>query len=200
MRVARVRSMLWLTAALAAAGAACAIVAAVLLPLSIDADGAMGGGVGGGVANARRSRTAPVSRPSTVPPLASFEPAWRLKLRRPLIDPAPAPRSVARVAKSVKPPTLPVRLIGTIVDGAHPRGLFMSGLATVELKGVGEVTGGAKILAIDDNSATISYGGESVVLKRERAPFDTTGATYDAALRSSSTNSKADTAADDEGS
>jgi len=195
MRVARVRSMLWLTAALGAAGAACAIVAAVLLPLSIDADRAIGGG--GGVANARRSATAPVSRPSTVPPLASFEPAWRLKLRRPLVDPAPAPRSVARVAKSVKPPTLPVRLIGTIVDGAHPRGLFMSGLATVELKGVGEVTGGAKILAIDDNSATISYGGESVVLKRERAPFDTTGASYDAALRSSSTNSKADTAADE---
>ena len=32
-------------------------------------------------------------------------------------------------AKSVKPPSLPVRLIGTIVDGAHPRGLFMTGLA-----------------------------------------------------------------------
>lgn len=91
-----------------------------------------------------------------------------------------------------------MRLIGTIVDGAHPRGLFMTGLATVELKGVGDMAGGAKILAIDDNSATVSYGGESIILKRERAPFDTTGANYDAAVRSNSTNSKADSA--DEGS
>jgi hypothetical protein len=91
-----------------------------------------------------------------------------------------------------------VRLIGTIVDGAHPRGLFMTGLATVELKGVGDVTGGAKILAIDDNSATLSYGGESIVIKRERAPFDSTGGNYGAAVRSNSTTSKDDAA--DEGS
>jgi len=186
--------MLWLTAALASAAAACAIVAAVVLPLSIQTD-ATGGN---GVANARRSTTAPATRSPAVPPLASFEPAWRLKLRRPLVDAAPAPRAAARVAKSVKPPTLPVRLIGTIVDGAHPRGLFMTGLATVELKGVGDVTGGAKILAIDDNSATVSYGGESIVLRRERAPFDSTGGNYGAAVRSNSTNSKDDVA--DEGS
>jgi hypothetical protein len=187
--------MLWLTAALASAGAVAAIVAAVVLPLSNDADATGGAGVAG----ARRSTTAPLTRAPAVPPLASFEPAWRLKLRRPLVDPAPIPRAAsAKVAKSVKPPTLPVRLIGTIVDGAHPRGLFMTGLATVELKGVGDMTGGAKILAIDDNSATLSYGGESIVLKRERAPFDSSGANYDAAVRSNSTNSKADTA--DEGS
>jgi hypothetical protein len=182
MRVTRVRSMLWLTAALAAACAACAIVAAVVLPLSDDAD-ATGGA---GVASARRATTAPATRAAAVPPLASFEPAWRLKLRRPLVDSAPAPRAAAKVAKAVKPPSIPVRLVGTIVDGAHPRGLFMTGLATVELKGVGDVTGGAKILAIDENSATVSYGGESIVLKRERAPFDSTGGNYDAAVRSNS--------------
>jgi hypothetical protein len=193
MRVTRLRSMLWLTAALAAAGAVAAIVAAVVLPLSNDTE-ATGRA---GAASARRSTTAPATRAPAVPPLASFEPAWRLKLRRPLVDPAPTPRAAAKVAKSVTPPSLPVRLIGTIVDGAHPRGLFMSGLATVELKGVGDVTGGAKILAIDENSATVSYGGESVVLKRERAPFDTTGGN-DAAMRSNSTNSKNDAA--DEGS
>ena len=88
-----------------------------------------------------------------IPSLASFEPAWRLRLRRPLTDPPPA-AARAVTAKSVKRPTLPVRLIGTIVDGEHPRGLFMSGLSTVELKGLGEVSGGANILAIDENSAT----------------------------------------------
>jgi hypothetical protein len=191
MRVARVRSMLWLTAALAAAGAVAAIVAAVVLPLSTQNDGC-------DLPAPRRSTTGAATRVSAVPPLASFEPAWRLKLRRPLVDAAPAPRAVARVAKSVKPPSLPVRLIGTIVDGAHPRGLFMTGLATVELKGVGDVTGGAKILAIDDNSATVSYGGESIVLKRERAPFDSTGGNYDAAMRSNAASSKDDAA--DEGS
>jgi len=192
MRVTRVRSMLWFTAALAAAGAVAAVVAAVILPLSMNSDAA------GAAGNARRAATASASRVSTVPPLASFEPAWRVKLRRPLVDAAPAPRAAAKVAKAVKPPSLPVRLIGTIVDGAHPRGLFMTGLATVELKGVGDMTGGAKILAIEENSATVSYGGESIILKRERAPFDTSGANYDTAVRINSPNSKADTA--DEGS
>ena len=191
MRVARVRSMLWLTAALASVGAACAIVAPGVLPLSTQNGGC-------DLPAPRRSTTSMSPRLPAVPPLASFEPAWRLKLRRPLVDAAPAPRAVARLAKSAKPPSLPVRLIGTIVDGAHPRGLFMTGLATVELKGVGDVTGGAKILAIDDNSATVSFGGESIVLKRERAPFDSTGGNYNAAVRSNSTSSKDDAA--DEGS
>ena len=189
MRVMRVRSMLWLAAVLAAAGAVAAVVAAVMLPLSNDSSAN-----GAGIASARRSATAPATRVANVPPLASFEPAWRLKLRRPLVDPAPQPRPAAKVAKAVKAPTLPVRLVGTIVDGAHPRGLFMTGLATVELKGVGDTTGGAKILAIDDNSATLSYGGESIVIKRERAPFDSSGSGLDAALRF---NSKNDAAADE---
>jgi hypothetical protein len=111
-----------------------------------------------------------------------------MRLRRPLVDPAPPPRTaVAKVAKATKQPSLPVRLIGTIVDGERPRGLFISGLATIELKGIGDVTGGAKILAIDENTATVSSGGETIVLKRERAPFDPSGANYDAALRPTST-------------
>ncbi|MDB5320805.1 MAG: hypothetical protein JWN40_2436 [Phycisphaerales bacterium] len=196
MQVARVRSMLWLTAALAVAGAVAAILAAAMLPLSTSGDSSSSA-----VTTARRSTTLPATHPSTVPPLASFEPAWRLRLRRPLVDPAPAPRgAVAKVAKATRPPSLPVRLIGTIVDGEHPRGLFITGLATVELKGIGDVTGGAKILAIDENTATLSSGGESFVLKRERAPFDPSGANYDAALRLNSStivNPKADA---DEGS
>jgi hypothetical protein len=175
MQVARVRSMLWLTTLLAIAGAVAAVLAAALWPLSLPTEASV-------IPSARVPATSTTARSSAIPPLASFEPAWRLRLRRPLTDPPPAARAVT--AKSVKRPTLPVRLIGTIVDGEHPRGLFMSGLSTVELKGVGEVAGGAKILAIDENSATLSYGGESFTVKRERTPFDPTGALYDAAARS----------------
>jgi hypothetical protein len=176
MQVARVRSMLWLTTVMAAAAAILAIAAASFLPLSLPSDVQIRS------AAAPTNATAPATSAQLLPPLASFEPAWRLPLRRPLVDPA----AVALVAadQSPKPAGLTIRLIGTIVDGQHPRGVFMSGLATVELKGIGEIAGGAKVLAIDDNSATLWLDGETFVLKRERNPFDSTGETYDAAMRS----------------
>ena len=101
---------------------------------------------------------------AAVPPLASFERAWQLPLRRPLVDPPPPAAVTARAVK----PGLGVRLIGTIVDGQRPRGVFMVGLANVELKSVGEKAGGAEIVAIDDNTATLTFQGETVILAVRR--------------------------------
>jgi len=119
--------------------------------------------------------------------LASFEAAWGRKLRRPLVDPPPPPPvrvASAKTAKASRAAKVPVRLLGTIIDGSRSRGLFASGIATVELKGIGETIGGATVLAIEENSATVSYnGGEAVTLKRERTPFDPSGANYDTAVR-----------------
>jgi hypothetical protein len=70
-----------------------------------------------------------------------------------------------------------VRLVGTILDGDRPRGVFMVGLAAIELKGVGDKAGGADILRIDAESATLSYNGHTFVLKREKNPFDPYGGT-----------------------
>src|SRR5260221_8906610 len=131
MQVARVRSMLWLMTLLATAVAVAVVLAAALWPLSLPTEASV-------IPAARVPSTSATARASAIPPLTSFEPAWRLRLRRPLTDPPPA-AARAVTPKSVKRPTPPVRLIGTIGDGEHPRGLFMSGLSTVELKRVGEV-------------------------------------------------------------
>jgi hypothetical protein len=178
--------MLWLAAALGAAAGAGALALAFLLPLdaasppeprvvvaSKDADGSQ--------------------RPG-VPPLESFEPAWSLPLRRPLVDPPPPAVVPAAATQPGRPPNLMVRLIGTIIDGRRPRGVFLVGLSGVEIKTVGERAGGAEILRIDDNAAILSYNGQTFTLRREKTPFDPTGG----ALESPAV--KADGAAADPGS
>jgi hypothetical protein len=167
MTVARARTILWLTAALGAAVGAGALVLAFVLPLNaVDP-------------LSPRIIAAPTSsddarQAAGVPPLESFEAAWSLPLRRPLVDP-PAPVIVAAATQPGRPPNLMVRLIGTIIDGRRPRGVFLVGLTGVEIKTVGERAGGAEILRIDDNAATLSYNGQTFTLRRERTPFDPTG-------------------------
>lgn len=179
MRVARLRLMLWSIGAVASAGAIIAVVAAVACPLATPPSMA--------VASSSRRAPAATQRAApghVLPPLAFFEPAWQRTLRRPLVDPPPAPPPVQTVAQQVKPEQLHIRLIGTIVDGRHPRGVFLTGLSVVELKGVGEKAGGAEVLAIDENTATLAYGGASFLLRREKNPFDPSGENYNAAAQS----------------
>ena len=164
MHVARTRLLLWLTAAAGALGAAACVAAALLLPLDVAPP-----------APARTAGPAEAAGPAaaSVPPLAEFEQAWTAALRRPLTD--PPPQLAAAAAAPARPVNQMVRLVGTIVDGDRPRGVFMVGLATIELKGVGDKAGGADILNIDAESAKLSYNGQTFVLKREKNPFDPTG-------------------------
>ena len=144
MRVARVKLILWLTTASAVVGTIIVIVAAATLPFGSSTDTPT---------NPRAQATsATIGEAFAIPPLASFEAAWSLPLRRPLVD-VPAPAIVA-TGTPTKPTGFAVRLVGTIVDGQHPRGVFMIGLSRVELKGVGDAVGG-KIVAIDNNAATL---------------------------------------------
>ena len=168
MTVSRARTILWLTAALGAAAGAGALVLAFAMPL--DAASPPAPRVVAATSPADDNPSVP-----GVPPLESFEAAWSLPLRRPLVDP-PAPVAVAAAATQPgRPPNLMVRLIGTIIDGRRPRGVFLVGLAGVEIKTVGERAGGAEILRIDDNAATLSYNGQTFTLRREKTPFDPTG-------------------------
>jgi hypothetical protein len=171
MNVARARSLLWLTAALGVVGSAGAWVMATW-PLGAEAPS---------------GQAAPIARATSaletaLPPLEDFEPAWRLPLRRPLTDPPPA---VIAASQPAAPPNLMVRLIGTIVDGRRPRGVFLVGLAAVEVKGVGEKAGGAEILRIGENDATLSFNGESFVLTRQKYPFDPDGGSQEPAAAQS---------------
>src|SRR5687768_3758478 len=150
MQVVRTKLLLWLTAAAGAAGAAACVAAAILLPLDVAPPAPPR-------ATARADATGPAA--PSVPPLESFEPAWSAPLRRPLVDP-PA-QVAAETTAPARPPIPMLRLVGTIVDGDRPRGVFMVGLATIELKSVGDKTGGAEILKIDAESATLSYNGQT---------------------------------------
>jgi hypothetical protein len=170
MRTTRLRSTLWLTTALGAAGAIAALFAAFSLPLQTPEPSSS--------TLSRTPTSAPAAAIASLPPLESFEPAWRLPLRRPLVDPPPTTPALPAAA-AAKPAAPPVRLVGTIIDARHPRGVFVTGLATVEVKGVGESVGGAKILAVDDNTATLAYNDDTVTLRREKAPFDPTGDAYE---------------------
>ena len=164
MHVARTKLLLWLTAAAGALGAAACVAAGLLLPLDVPPP-----------APPRSTGTAEAAGPAapSVPPLADFEQAWTAALRLPLTD--PPPQLAAATTTPARPGNLMVRLVGTIVDGDRPRGVFMVGLATIELKGVGDKAGGAEILKIDAESATLAYNGQTFVLKREKNPFDPTG-------------------------
>jgi hypothetical protein len=171
MNVPRARSLLWLAAALGAAGAAGVWVVAAW-PLA---------------AQTLPGRSMPVANAasppeSALPPLEDFEPAWRQPLRRPLTDPPPP---VVAAPQPAAPPNLMVRLIGTIVDDRRPRGVFLVGLASVEVKAVGEKAGGAEILRIGENDAALSFNGETFVLKRQKHPFDPDGGSSEPAAAQS---------------
>jgi hypothetical protein len=166
MQMAKVRSILWLIGGMAAAGAVAAIVASFLLPVESSDDAGL---------PASGSKLAVNSGHSpTTSPLASFESAWQMPLRRPLVD-APAAVAADNSAGTSVPS---VRLIGTIVDAQHARGIFLTGLSTVEMKTVGETVGREKILAVDDNSATLESDAGTITLHREKKPFDPTGESY----------------------
>lgn len=171
MNVARTRLLLKLTACLAAAGAAAVWVLAAL-PLGVEIPPASFSPAG----------VVPAVSQISLPPLEDFKPAWRVPLRRPLNDP---PAAVVAAPLPVKPANLMVRLIGTLGDGSRARGVFLVGLAAIQVKGVGEKAGGAEILHIGENDATLSFGGDTFILKREKHPFDPNGGgTEPAAARS----------------
>jgi hypothetical protein len=163
--------MLWLSAAFGAVAAAGVWLMAAL-PLAAEA------------APERSRPTTKIAseHESALPPLEDFESAWRQPLRRPLTDPPPL---VIAATQPAAPSNLMVRLIGTIVDGRRPRGVFLVGLAAVEVKGVGEKAGGAEILRIGENDATLSFNGESFVLKRQKHPFDPDGGSSEPAAAQS---------------
>src|SRR6059058_3816567 len=113
MTVARARTILWLTAALGAAAGAGTLLLAFVLPLDATSPPAP--------RPVTVTTNADAGQAGGVPPLETFEAAWSLPLRRPLVDP-PAPVIVAAATQPGRPPNLMVRLIGTIIDGRRPRG------------------------------------------------------------------------------
>jgi hypothetical protein len=156
LAVARNKSSLWLLTGALVVGGGALIVAALLWPLER-------------FGNDSQQSIGPIAaRDAGPPPLASFEPAWAVNLRRPLNDNEVITGAVSGATQPSADAGVGVRLVGTIVDAQRPRGIFVTPLGQMELRGVGEKTAGAQILRIDERSATLSVAGREVTLRVEK--------------------------------
>jgi hypothetical protein len=144
------RRILWAAAAAAVAGMAVCLYSLIFMMPGED--------VAALEAASQGPRPEPGVRqaPVEVAPLSAYAAVWHRNLRQPLGDgPAASP-----AAKAV----LSVPLIGTAVDPGHSTGMFRDAAGKVRWVGVGEMIGGAKVMAIQEGSATVEFGGEKVTL------------------------------------
>lgn len=147
------RAKFWLWAACGAmtAGTAGLLALAILRPVGPPRLAAPG------------PATAPTDADVTggLPSLAEFSEVWSMDLRRPLYDPPPTTRQTTPPAAEA----LSVKLAGTVVEPGHSRAIFITAGGLTELKAIGDTTGNAEILAIDETSATLLYRGKRVTLE-----------------------------------
>jgi hypothetical protein len=91
-------------------------------------------------------------RNQALPSLAAFGSLATLDLRQGYAD----------AAKPVV--NFNAKLRGTILEPDRPKAVFQTGDGRTELKGLGADIAGAKILAIEKETVTVSYNGETLIL------------------------------------
>jgi hypothetical protein len=100
--------------------------------------------------------------------LESFAPVWALNLRRPLeSSTANANTQVENPATVVDGSGAPFVLVGTIGDSLA---MVRTGSGAVEIKGVGELANGAKIVAIRPWQVEVEKGGARMTINKAREP------------------------------
>lgn len=88
--------------------------------------------------------------------------ASEINLRRTLHDAPPPAPTPAPPPKPVPP--LDIRLTGTICEPGHSQAMIQLPDGTVELNGIGDSPGNARILDIREDSITVEYNGTPQVL------------------------------------
>jgi len=101
-----------------------------------------------------------------VPRLADFTGLTDRRLRAPLYD---APPEVRVVEPPPPPPPLTLRLVGTVLDGAHSQAFLMTSSGQVEMHGVDAVVDGARITAIGEAEVAVVHHDRPVTLTIEDA-------------------------------
>ena len=132
-----------------------AIVLAVMWPVEVE------------VRSVRAERPATTrSGDEAVLALATFEPVWNLELRRSFDQVA-----TTTVAKEAPPGEAKsgagITLLGTIGDSLA---LIQTKDGVVEVKGVGESAGGAKIVSVRPAEVDVEIAGRVVTLKKPKEP------------------------------
>jgi len=158
MNVRKVNLGLWTLTAALAAGAVVGAALGVFTPVEVDSERDAPG---------RRAAATQGSMESQLS-LAEFESIWRLNLRKSLTD-APASAPVPDVNST---PTAtaagaggPFVLIGTIGDSLA---MIRTASGAVELKGLGEMVNGAKIVAIRPAQVDVESDGQRMTVAKLR--------------------------------
>lgn len=160
MNVRRTNLALWSLTAVMSAGAVGAAAWGVMWGVSVDVE----------VVSARpapRPATSQAS-PDSALPIAAFESIWALDLRRPLTESGSAPATTAQ-ATDVTPPAAglggPFVLVGTIGESLA---IVRGASGVVEVKGVGDVANGAKIVAIRPMQVEVDLNGQRLTIAKPR--------------------------------
>jgi hypothetical protein len=157
MNIRRINLALWtLTAALAAGALVCAAVG-VLSPVEVRSNAAP---------NPRKAPATSQASPDAQLSAAAFESIWALNLRKPLTDVAPdataaQPDANANTVTSGGP----FVLVGTIGQSIA---IIRTGTGAIEVKAVGELINGAKIVAVRPLQVDIEVGGARTTIAKPR--------------------------------
>jgi hypothetical protein len=155
VNVRKVNLGLWtLTAALSTGAVVCAGLG-LFTPIEVEPDSrAMGRRV---AATSQGSADSQLS-------LAEFESIWRLSLRMSPSD-APVTTPLANTAAMPAGPGGPFVLIGTIGDSLV---MIRTATGVVEIKGLGELANGAKIVAIRPSQVDVEVAGQRLTIAQPR--------------------------------
>jgi hypothetical protein len=142
----------------------------VLTPVAVEEPVVVGGGGLRG-----RAATSQAS-PDTQLPLEAFEPIWGLELRRPLSELAggavAAPQTGSATHVGGNGPAVsgaggPFVLVGTI---GQSLAMIRTPGGLVEVKGVGDVAGGGRIVAIRPMQVDVEVNGQRQTVSKAREP------------------------------
>ena len=161
MNARQVNSLLWMGVAALAVGGAAALLACVLMPLDRRE-----------VTDARTADATAGSKAvgdTGLPPLASFERIWAMRLRDALGAPAgpqqqsaPPQQAVATTGPSSDAPP-PVALVGTI---GNSLAMLKTPGNTVEVCAIGETLNGVTVVAVRPAEVDVRYMGRLVKLSK----------------------------------
>jgi hypothetical protein len=161
MNVRRVNLSLWTLTGVLSAGALLAAGVGIFAPVEVSFDEPV---------VPRKTPATSQASPDAQLPLESFAPVWSLNLRRPL--------EVSAAAVNTNPPVenpgtvvegsgAPFVLVGTIGDSLA---MVRTASGAVEIKGVGELANGAKIVAIRPWQVEVEVGGARMTINKAREP------------------------------
>jgi hypothetical protein len=156
----RVNLLLWTLAGICTAGAVLSFAFAVLVPLE----------------SATGDTTVPATRPASqqlalrgMPALAEYEPIFSAVLRQPTTDAPPPsePAVTVDVAPAAAADRPALTLVGTI---GQSLAMLRNERGEIEVKGVGDVAGGAKVVSIRTSRVEMQHNGRSIVLEKPKEP------------------------------